>query len=95
MSRFSRFFSSRTELTPGDCSSVTKTFSLDDVQTFARISTDSNDIHLNEASAKAAGLQGVVVHGVLTMGLLSASIGTKVRRYNQNNKNIKLKELNS
>ena len=62
----------------GDTADIVKTFSEEDVTTFARISMDSNSIHCDRDAAEAAGFSGIVVHGVLCMGLLSAAIGTKV-----------------
>ena len=62
----------------GDKATITKTFTLEDVQCFSRISEDNNAIHHNLEAAQAAGFDGVVVHGVLCMGLLSATIGTQV-----------------
>jgi acyl dehydratase len=35
---------------------------------------------LDESAATKAGMKGIVVHGVLCMGLLSAAIGSKVGR---------------
>ncbi|MQS06162.1 MaoC family dehydratase [Streptomyces alkaliphilus] len=37
---------------------------------FARASGDTNPIHLDPGAARAAGLPGVIAHGMLTMALL-------------------------
>ncbi|MDR0594647.1 MAG: MaoC family dehydratase N-terminal domain-containing protein [Bifidobacteriaceae bacterium] len=39
-----------------------------DLVRYAAASGDSNPIHLDEAAARAAGLPGVIAHGMLTMG---------------------------
>lgn len=38
-----------------------------DIERYADVSHDRNPIHLNEASAKAAGFSGEIAHGMLTM----------------------------
>ena len=62
----------------GDKAEITKIFSIDDVNAFSRVSEDHNPIHANLEEAKKAGMNGIVVHGVLCLGLLSAVIGTRV-----------------
>ncbi|MDR1441904.1 MAG: MaoC family dehydratase N-terminal domain-containing protein [Bifidobacteriaceae bacterium] len=39
-----------------------------DLRRYATASGDHNPIHLDEEAAKAAGLPGVIAHGMLTMG---------------------------
>ena len=63
----------------GDSASVVKRFSVEDVKAFSELSEDRNTLHLEDLAAKSAGFEGIVVHGVLCMGLLSAAIGTKVK----------------
>jgi acyl dehydratase len=41
---------------------------------YAGASTDFNPIHYDEAFAKAAGLEGVIGHGLLSMGLISRAV---------------------
>jgi acyl dehydratase len=43
----------------------------DKVDRYAESSGDRNPIHLDEAAARAAGLPGRIVHGMLTMGMFS------------------------
>ncbi|MGH8881642.1 MAG: MaoC/PaaZ C-terminal domain-containing protein, partial [Stackebrandtia sp.] len=41
----------------------------DDLAAYAQASGDHNPIHLDDAAAQAAGLPGVIAHGMYTMGL--------------------------
>ncbi len=60
--------------TVGMQASRTKTFTDDDVRTFARISGDSNPIHLDEEYAATTRFGKRIVHGMLTASLISAII---------------------
>ena len=62
----------------GDKASLTKTFLSADVETFAEITCDTNPIHIDEAVAKESRFGGRIVHGVLTLGLLSGVMGTQL-----------------
>ena len=44
------------------------------VAAYARASGDNNPIHLDEAAAKKAGLDGPIAHGMLMMGRLEAPV---------------------
>jgi|AntAceMinimDraft_5_1070358.scaffolds.fasta_scaffold29574_1 hypothetical protein len=58
---------------------VRRTFTAEDVATFARLSGDANPIHSHSDAAAAAGLGlcGPVVHGMLAASLFSGIIGTR------------------
>ena len=43
-----------------------------DLTQYARASGDFNPIHLDEMAAKKAGLEGIIAHGMLSMGYLGA-----------------------
>lgn len=45
------------------------------VKCYAEASLDFNPIHLDEDFAKAAGLEGRIAHGMLSMGLASKALG--------------------
>lgn len=60
----------------GQKASLEKTFTDEDVRTFASISLDKNPVHLNEEYAKKTMFKGRIVHGFLTGSLISAIIGT-------------------
>jgi len=61
---------------PGATAMVEHRFSREDVATFARLSGDDNPIHLDDEAARAAGFDGVIVHGALVTSLLSRLLGT-------------------
>jgi acyl dehydratase len=57
----------------------------DDVRAYAEASGDRNPLHLDDAFARAAGFDGVIAHGMFTMGHLATAIerwtgGAFVRR---------------
>jgi 3-hydroxybutyryl-CoA dehydratase len=45
---------------------------------FARVSTDHNPVHMDEAYAKDTIFGGRIAHGMLTAGLISAVIGEQL-----------------
>ncbi|MEN8171262.1 MAG: MaoC family dehydratase [Chloroflexota bacterium] len=61
-----------------DSASLTKTFSDNDVRTFAEISGDVNPVHLDDDFAAATRFEKRLVHGMLTAGLISAVLGTQL-----------------
>ncbi|OGQ94601.1 MAG: enoyl-CoA hydratase [Deltaproteobacteria bacterium RIFOXYA12_FULL_61_11] len=63
-------------LTIGQEASFTKTLSAEDVEAFAVISGDANPVHLDEAYAAGTVFKHRIAHGILTAGLISATIGT-------------------
>lgn len=58
--------------------SMTKSFSSEEVEQFARISGDNNMLHVNKEYAENSMFHGCIVHGFLTGSLFSAIIGTKM-----------------
>lgn len=65
-------------LRPGDTASLTKVFTSQDVEDFARISLDTNKVHLDEAYAAGTIFRRRIVHGKLIEGLVSAVLGTRL-----------------
>jgi acyl dehydratase len=64
---------------------LARTVTLDDVVAYAEASGDRNPLHLEDAVARAAGFDGVIAHGMFTMGHLATAIerwtgGAFVRR---------------
>ena len=49
-----------------------------DIELFARVSTDHNPVHLDEAYAQDTIFGGRIAHGMLTAGLISAVIGEQL-----------------
>lgn len=66
------------QLSVGQSASFTKTLSQDEIEQFARISGDDNPAHVDDAWAAASMFGGRVAHGVLTAGLISAVLGTRL-----------------
>jgi 3-hydroxybutyryl-CoA dehydratase len=64
------------QLKPGDSASVTRSFSREDIEAFARITGDTNPAHMDDGYIGASGRVGRVAHGILEAGLISAAIGT-------------------
>ena len=63
----------------GDKAMVSKAFTSEDVQTFADITGDTNPVHLDEEYVKTSTrFSRPVVHGTLTLGLISGVIASKL-----------------
>lgn len=58
------------ELAEGETfSSSPRVVTLEDVQTFARLTGDDNRLHTDDAFARAAGFEGRIAHGALVVSL--------------------------
>jgi len=62
----------------GDTANSLWVFSQEDVEAFAVISGDDNDLHLNEDEAAKSIFKRRIVHGILTTGRISALLGTQL-----------------
>jgi acyl dehydratase len=62
----------------GDCASLSKVFTEEEVIQFSVISTDTNPIHLDEEYAAASIFGKRVVHGMLVASLFSGLIGVEL-----------------
>ena len=62
----------------GDRTSISKTFGEVDVTLFAAVSLDTNPAHLDERYAAGTPFGKRIAHGMLTAGLVSACLGTKL-----------------
>jgi 3-hydroxybutyryl-CoA dehydratase len=62
----------------GDTASTQKTFTEDDVFTFSEISKDKNPIHIDAGFAAQTRFGKRLVHGILTSGLISATLGMQL-----------------
>jgi 3-hydroxybutyryl-CoA dehydratase len=67
-----------TELKIGDKEFFQKTISETDIYLYAGITGDLNPAHINDEYAKNTFFKGRIAHGMLTAGLISAVIGTKL-----------------
>ncbi|SIT84024.1 MaoC family dehydratase [Pontibaca methylaminivorans] len=50
----------------------------EDIEMFARVSTDRNPVHLDDDYARDTIFEGRIAHGMLTAGLISAVIGEQL-----------------
>jgi len=65
----------RKRLSVGDKASRSKTFTVEDVERFAEVSTDRNPIHLDEEYAAKTIFRQRIVHGMLVGSLFSGILG--------------------
>jgi acyl dehydratase len=69
-----------------DIPALARTVVRDDLVDYAELSGDRNPLHQDEAVARAAGFDGIIAHGMFTMGHLAACLdrwigpGATVRR---------------
>lgn len=66
------------ELEIGMRRTLTKAITQRDIAIFAELSTDHNPVHLDESYARDTIFGGVIAHGMLTAGLISAIIGEQL-----------------
>lgn len=66
------------ELALGDHASLTRTITMDDIALFSVISGDVNPAHLDKDYAASDLFHHIIAQGVLTAGLISAVLGTKL-----------------
>ncbi len=66
------------DLRPGDTASTGKTITEADILLFAAVSTDTNPVHLNAEAAAGSLFRERVAHGMLSAGLISAVLGTRL-----------------
>ena len=67
-----------TELEVGQFAEHTKTVTETDVVMYAGITGDFNPMHVNQAYAEKTRFGGRLAHGMLTAGLISAVLGTRL-----------------
>ena len=58
--------------------SITKTITETDIILYSGISLDCNPVHLNKIYAETSRFKKRIAHGMLTAGLISAVLGTKL-----------------
>jgi len=63
------------ELKIGDLAQLSRTITEKDVQEFARVTGDTNPLHLDEDYAQTTIFKGRIAHGLLSMGLFSTLLG--------------------
>lgn len=66
------------EISVGDSASLTKTITMDDISLFSRVTGDVNPAHLDKDYAASDLFHHIVAQGILTAGLISGVLGTKL-----------------
>ena len=66
------------DLEIGMTRSLSKVVTDEDIEMFAKVSTDHNPVHLDDDYAQDTIFQGRIAHGMLTAGLISAVIGEQL-----------------
>jgi len=66
------------DLVPGQSASMEKTVTERDVQIFGEATGDLNPVHFDENYARSTIFRGRVAHGALSIGFISAVVGTKL-----------------
>ena len=66
------------ELEPGMTASIERTVSEKDVQLFGEATGDMNPVHFDEEFARRTVFRGRVAHGALSIGYISALLGTQL-----------------
>jgi 3-hydroxybutyryl-CoA dehydratase len=64
------------ELKPGMTASIERTVTEHDVQLFGEATGDMNPVHFDEEYARKTVFRGRVAHGALSIGFISALLGT-------------------
>lgn len=62
----------------GESASLTKIVTLDDIVKFAEVSTDVNPVHLDPDYAATTPFKGVIAHGMLSVGFISAVMANQL-----------------
>ena len=62
----------------GDTVSLEKTVSDEDIAGFARVTGDEQPLHLDDAHAAKTRFKRRIAHGMLSAGVISAALGTKL-----------------
>lgn len=66
------------QLEPGESVRWRHEVTAEEVDAFARLSGDSNPLHLDDAFGRQRGFQGRVVHGALLSAFISRILGTEL-----------------
>src|SRR5690349_4339224 len=66
------------ELKPGLSASMERTVTERDIQLFGEATGDMNPVHFDEEFARKTVFRGRVAHGALSIGFISALVGTKL-----------------
>jgi phosphate acetyltransferase/phosphate butyryltransferase len=70
--------SPRTTFTVGETARRVRTVSMEDIESFAALTGDSNPVHLDPAYAATTRFGGVIAHGLIAVSHLGAVLGTEL-----------------
>ncbi len=62
----------------GDRAEFEKKVTAEDIQSFARVTGDTNPLHSDQAYAKKTRFGECIAHGMISAGFISAALGTKL-----------------
>lgn len=57
---------------------MSRTISLEDIERFAQVTGDDNPVHIDDAAAARSRFGRRIAHGMLSAGLISAVLGTRL-----------------
>jgi len=66
------------DLATGQTASVAKTITEADILLYAAVSTDTNPVHIDAEAAASSMFKERIAHGMLSAGLISAVLGTRL-----------------
>jgi 3-hydroxybutyryl-CoA dehydratase len=66
------------DLQLGQSASIAKTITEADILLFAAVSTDTNPVHIDAEAARKSQFGERIAHGMLSAGLISAVLGTRL-----------------
>jgi 3-hydroxybutyryl-CoA dehydratase len=66
------------DLYVGQTATLSKTITEEDLQMYSAVSLDTNPIHMDDAVARLSRFGERVAHGMLSAGLISALLGTRL-----------------
>ena len=69
------------ELQPGMSANMTRTITEEHIQLFGEATGDLNPVHFDEVYARKTVFRGRVAHGALSIGFISALLGTELPGY--------------
>jgi 3-hydroxybutyryl-CoA dehydratase len=66
------------DLLIGQTATLSKTITEDDILMYSAVSLDTNPIHMDDEAARRSRFGGRIAHGMLSAGLISALLGTRL-----------------
>jgi 3-hydroxybutyryl-CoA dehydratase len=66
------------DLHVGQTATLSKTITDADIRMYAEVSLDNNPVHLDEEAGRQSRFGGRIAHGMLSAGLISALLGTRL-----------------